>query len=213
MKNDCEKEYLFAGFGVSYETDGKCVTACMLKDNNITGSFIIELYKKIEENIENIAITDFKNALHLATPVKALSEETAAPCQAAFNDNGITGKEKLFNKITDISIAAYLLNPLKDTYLADDIARDYLGLTVKTYAERFGKSRINNLLSDGQKEELKKLLDYAGELSYIACLAFTPLTEALKEQGMYKLFREIEMPAAYYLYQMEREGVKADKKY
>ena len=211
-ENDSEEEYLFAGFGVSYETDGKCVTACMLKDNNITGSFIIELYKKIEENIENIAITDFKNALHLTTPVKALSEETAAPCQAAFNDNGIPGKEKLFNKITDISIAAYLLNPLKDTYLADDIARDYLGLTVKTYAERFGKSRINDLLSNGQKEELKKLLDYAGELSYIACLAFTPLTEALKEQGMYKLFKEIEMPAAYYLYQMEREGVKADKK-
>ncbi len=207
-----EEEYLFAGFGISYETDGKCLTACILKNNKITCSFIINLYKKIEKNIENIAIIDFKNALHLTTPVKALSEETSAPCQAAFNDNGTGNKEKLFNKITDVSIAAYLLNPLKDSYLADDIARDYLGLTVKTYVERFGKSKINDIFTDGQEDELKKLFDYAGELSYIACLAFAPLMEALKGQGMYRLFKEIEMPAAYYLYQMEREGIKADRK-
>ena len=30
----------------------------------------------------------------------------------------------------DASVAAYLLNPLKDSYDYDDIARDYLGLTV-----------------------------------------------------------------------------------
>ncbi len=118
----------------------------------------------------------------------------------------------LFNKIADISIAAYLLNPLKDTYMADDIARDYLGLTVKTYAGRFGKNRISDILANGGEEELKQLLDYTGELSYISCLSYRPLTEALKEQGMYKLFRETEMPVAYYLYQMERTGVKADIK-
>ena len=204
--------FLFAGFGISYETDGRCLTACMLKNNKLTGEFIINLYKKIEANIENISLIDFKNTMHLVTPVKALSEEMTAPCQGAFNDGGIKNKENLFNKIADISIAAYLLNPLKDTYLSDDIARDYLGLTVKTYTERFGKSRISDILADGTEEELKQLLDYTGELSYISCLSFQPLTEALKEQGMYKLFREIEMPVAYYLYQMERTGVKADIK-
>ncbi len=75
---------------------------------------------------------------------------------------------------------------MKDSYLADDIARDYLGLTVKTYVERFGKSKINDIFTDGQEDELKKLFDYAGELSYIACLAFAPLMEALKGQGMYR---------------------------
>lgn len=204
--------FLFAGFGISYETDGRCLTACMLKNNKLTGEFIINLYKKIEANIENISLIGFKNTMHLVTPVQALSEEIKAPCQMAFNDQGIKNKENLFNKITDISIAAYLLNPLKDTYLADDIARDYLDLTVKTYTERFGKSRISDILADGTEEELKQLLDYAGELSYISCLSFQPLTEALKEQGMYKLFRQIEMPVAYYLYQMERTGVKADIK-
>ena len=213
-EDTCEdgNEFLFAGFGISYEKDGKCLTACMLKNNKLTGEFIINLYKKIEAGIENISLIDFKNTMHLVTPLKALQEGITAPCQSAFNDQDIKNKEDLFNKIADISIAAYLLNPLKDTYMADDIARDYLGLTVKTYAGRFGKNRISDILANGGEEELKQLLDYTGELSYISCLSYRPLTEALKEQGMYKLFRETEMPVAYYLYQMERTGVKADIK-
>lgn len=218
LKEDNEEDvFLFTGFGISYEKDGKCLVACMLKNSQLTGSFIISLYKKIEANIDNISIIDFKNTMHLTTPVTTLKPGTAAPCQAAFNDTGISSKDKLFNQVTDISIAAYLLNPLKDTYLADDIARDYLGLTIKSYQERFGKSRLSDIASgqdtgNVQGDPLKQLLDYAGGLSYIACLSFLPLMEELKKQGMYQLFREIEMPLAYYLYQMEREGIQADRK-
>lgn len=155
--------------------------------------------------------------MHLTTPVTVLEPGIAAPCQAAFNDTGISSKDKLFNQVTDISIAAYLLNPLKDTYFADDIARDYLGLTIKSYQERFGKSRLSDIASGQdtgniQGDPLEQLLDYAGELSYISCLSFLPLIEELKKQGMYQLFREIEMPASYYLYQMEHEGIQADRK-
>lgn len=211
-EDEKEGSFLFTGFGITYEADGKCLTACMLKNNKITGSFIINLYKKIEKNIENISLLDFKNAMHLTTPLETLEEGKEAPCQIAFNDQNIKSKENLFNQVTDISIAAYLLNPLKDTYFADDIARDYLNLTIKTYAERFGKNNLADILINGQEEELKQLMEYAGELSYVSCLAYKPLMEALKTQGMYKLFREIEMPVAYYLYQMERTGVQADRK-
>ena len=212
-----EDVFLFTGFGISYEKDGQCLTACMLKSGKLTGNFIISLYKKIEANIDNISLIDFKNTMHLTTPLTTLTPGKAAPCQAAFNDKGIGSKDKLFNQVADISIAAYLLNPLKDTYLADDIARDYLGLTIKSYQERFGKIRLSDIANgqdtgDIQEDPLKQLLDYAGGLSYVSCLSFVPLMEELKKQGMYKLFREIEMPAAYYLYQMEREGIKADKK-
>ncbi len=212
-----EDEFLFMGFGISYEKDGKCLTACMLKNSQLTGSFIISLYKKIEANTGNISLIDFKNTMHLTTPVTVLEPGIAAPCQAAFNDTGISSKDKLFNQVTDISIAAYLLNPLKDTYFADDIARDYLGLTIKSYQERFGKSRLSDIASGQdtgniQGDPLEQLLDYARELSYISCLSFLPLIEELKKQGMYQLFREIEMPASYYLYQMEHEGIQADRK-
>lgn len=37
---------------------------------------------------------------------------------------------------------AYLLNPLKDTYQADDIARDYLHMTLPSYQELFGKETL-----------------------------------------------------------------------
>jgi len=221
-------EFLFAGFSVSYELDGTFKTACMLKDNNITGDFIIDLYKKIEENITDIALLDIKNTMHLVTPVKVLQEDTAPPCQLAFNDKDTSAKERLFNHIADISIAAYLLNPLKDTYMADDIARDYLDVKIKSYAERFGKSKTSNIIleapgiensvTDGTIDSTdrtdairKNLLDYTGELSLVACMAYKPVLGMLEEQGMYSLFREIEMPTAYYLYQMERTGIMADR--
>ena len=67
---------------------------------------------------------------------------------------------------------------------------------------------------DLKKERLKKykkpLYDYAGELAYVSCMAYNIVIERLKEQGMYKLFRDIEMPTTYYLYQLEREGIEAD---
>lgn len=196
-----ENEYLFYGFGISYETEGVCETACMLKSGQLTGDFLTGLYKKIAANINNIAIIDYKNSLHLTTPSKALSYGASGTCQ-----------------IADLAIAAYLLNPLKDTYMVDDIARDYLGLAVKSYTERFGKSSIASIITAAGTDEVQdagirqELLDYAGILSYVSCLAYRPLIKKLDEQGMYGLFKDIEMPVAYYLYQMEQAGVKADRR-
>lgn len=39
----------------------------------------------------------------------------------------------------DAQVAGYLLNPLKDTYDYDDLARDYLGMTVPSKADLLGK--------------------------------------------------------------------------
>lgn len=43
--------------------------------------------------------------------------------------------------IFDISIAAYLLNPLQNTYDYDDIAREYLRMNVPAFDEIFPKLR------------------------------------------------------------------------
>lgn len=197
-----EDEYFFYGFSISYIADGVCQTACILKNNTLTGDFIIELYKRIALNVSNIALINYKNILHLIS-----SDETLASTIPAIN------------QVFDLSIAAYLINPLKDTYMAEDIARDYLGTEVMPYAERFGKSSISDIIAacagmnkEQARETENKLLEYTGTLSYVSCMAYTPLEKKLNEQGMYKLFREIEMPVAYYLYKMERVGVKADRK-
>ena len=37
-------------------------------------------------------------------------------------------REMAVAEVYDLSLAAYLLNPLKDSYFYDDLARDYLSL-------------------------------------------------------------------------------------
>ena len=41
--------------------------------------------------------------------------------------------------VYDAAVAAYLLNPLKDTYDYDDLARDHLGLTAPSRADLLKK--------------------------------------------------------------------------
>jgi len=42
---------------------------------------------------------------------------------------------KLAKNFYDLSVAAYLINPLKDSYFVEDIARDYMGSGVSSKAE------------------------------------------------------------------------------
>ena len=46
----------------------------------------------------------------------------------------------------DLSVAAYVLNPLKESYAYDDLARDFLGMTTKGRAELIGKQRLADAL-------------------------------------------------------------------
>ena len=93
----------------------------------------------------------------------------------------------------DVTIGAYLLNPLKGEYPHDDIAKDYVGLMVPTEKEL--------------KEDECKLNCYR---AYIAWKAMPVIAEQLKEQGMDKLFYEVEMPLVFVLYDMEKEGICMD---
>ena len=218
-ESDSTNEYLFLGLSLSYEKNGEYETVSILKNDETDGDFLIETYKKIQKKIPHIALIDWKNELHLTAVAENLSEDREAPLQMAFDDSDF---DRLFNKISDVSIAAYLINPLKDSYGADDIARDYLDMTIPSYSERFGKSRLSEIVSEidddyfreSADEEknvvINNLLEYTGELSYVAVAGYKNLESTLEKTGMIKLYREVEMPTAYFLYQMERVGVKAD---
>ena len=218
-ESDSTNEYLFLGLSLSYEKNGEYETVSILKNDETDGDFLIETYKKIQKKIPHIALIDWKNELHLTAVAENLSEDREAPLQMAFDDSDL---DRLFNKISDVSIAAYLINPLKDSYGADDIARDYLDMTIPSYSERFGKSRLSEIVSEIDDDYLREsadeeknvvinnLLEYTGELSYVAVAGYKNLESTLEKTGMIKLYREVEMPTAYFLYQMERVGVKAD---
>lgn len=106
--------------------------------------------------------------------------------------------------IFDISIAAYLLNPLQNTYDYDDIAREYLGMNVPAFDEIFPKTKKSETPSD---EIPENILKYACYNAYVAYKAKDALTEKLKETEMLDIYNNVESPLTYALYDMEQAGI------
>jgi len=109
--------------------------------------------------------------------------------------------------IFDAGIAAYLLNPLKSTYEYDDIARDYLGLTIPSKSDIFGKNSVASIYCDKRKD----FKSYVGYLSYVPYKSWEVLIQKLKETEMFELYTKIELPLAFMLYHMEYNGIKVAK--
>ena len=106
--------------------------------------------------------------------------------------------------VCDGGVAAYLLNPLKDTYDCDDLARDYLGLTIPSRSDLLKKMTW----SEAFETEGEKALTCAGYMGYTAFLAGPELLAALSESGMRDLYFNIELPLIYALFHMEQEGIE-----
>ena len=111
------------------------------------------------------------------------------------------------SKIYDVGLASYVMNPLKDTYHYDDIARDYLEMTVPSREEMFGKTKEKEIF-ENQKEIYTYYICYH---SYIAYLALEKLSKQLHEANALELFVDIEMPLIYTLYDMECRGIRVNK--
>lgn len=118
-------------------------------------------------------------------------------------------KEQLFRlrvphreRLADLSIGGYLVNPLKDTYRYEDIAKEYLDMLVPSKTELLGKAGFAE-----RTERETAFRDCGCYGAYVAWKALEPLRQRLGELQMEKLFDEIEMPLVYTLYDMEREGI------
>ncbi|MBQ6788114.1 MAG: DNA polymerase I [Lachnospiraceae bacterium] len=115
--------------------------------------------------------------------------------------------EALTNALFDCKIAAYLMNPLKNDYEIVDIANEYLGVTIQSWSEVFGKTDLTTAFQDKRTECIRY---YAQEV--ITLYQTAPvLQETLGQSGMDVLFRELEMPLSYVLYDMEKEGILVKK--
>ncbi|MCD7885932.1 MAG: DNA polymerase I [Lachnospiraceae bacterium] len=117
----------------------------------------------------------------------------------------VTLRDRLF----DAAIAAYLVNPLKDSYDTQDIAKEYLDASIPSRAELFGKKKLKEAL----EEKPEEFTSWACRQALILYRAQPVMEERLTSMGMKKLFDEIEMPLVYTLADMERAGirVKADE--
>lgn len=215
-----EPEYDFLGMSLAYQGEAP-VVLCFLVNEKLSGEDLLALYRQVEEAVPEVDVLDWKDVMHHTTPVEVLAEGREAKNQNAFLDDSQEQREVLFGKVFDVSIAAYLLNPLKNSYHVEDIARDYLGTAVASFEEVFGKNRLaefgrgeefQELLAHPDGELGKSVVSYLGNLAYVPVMAASSLKEDLEREGMHSLMEEIEMPTAYYLYQMERVGVQVEKK-
>ena len=105
----------------------------------------------------------------------------------------------------DLGVAAYLLNPLKNSYTYDDAANEYLGETVPAASEIFGTPKLPDL----SRAEPERAAAYASGQAYVSWAAREPMRQALSDTGMLKLFEQVEMPLLFTLDDMEKAGIRA----
>ena len=123
-------------------------------------------------------------------------------CQLSYIDN----YREIQGKIHDITIAAYLLNPLKSEYAYDEIAKDYLNQMLPSVEDLFGKVKLEKAILTEDEGVEKYFANMAG-CAFFAC---DKMLENLKQENMYHLYEDIEMPLVFTLYEMEQAGVKVE---
>lgn len=117
-------------------------------------------------------------------------------------ENYLARRKKYF----DMTIAAYLMNPLVGEYPYEDVAKNYLGFMISSKKDYLDKKGVTQML----EEDEKKVVCYACYEVYTAFKSKEVLEAELKKQGMMQLFAEVEMPLVFVLYDMEQEGIRVD---
>ena len=96
----------------------------------------------------------------------------------------------IVKNIYALDLAAYLLNPLNNSYTAESLLSDYLGITVRSDSL---DAKEQALVAYGFNE-LKKNFD-----------------ERLNETEQFKLYTDIELPLSLVLFEMEKTGILVDR--
>lgn len=106
----------------------------------------------------------------------------------------------------DASVAAYLLNPLKNDYPYEDLAKDYVGLMIPSKTDLLGKESPVK----AKQAKPEAFLKYICYMAYIPWKTRDRLLEELNNTGMQTIYDTIELPLVYTLSDMEKEGVHVD---
>ncbi len=115
---------------------------------------------------------------------------------------GISVKGKLF----DTMLAHYLLEP-EQRHNMDYLAEVYLNYLTIPIEDLIGKGRQQKTMREVPVELVK---EYAAEDADITLQLYEKLMPLLKENGVEKLFYDIEMPLVPVLSRMEANGVRID---
>lgn len=208
IKRASKKDVAFSiipGKSGGEDTDGQL----SLFEQNDTNDYIALVLVFSEEDIYFIKTGKEITSDYLNKQLEALDANTWISPDLKKNlhlmkAGGFTPDER--KKYFDMTVAAYLLNPLLGDYPYDGVAKDYLSIVLSSKKDYLGKLTCEQMI----KEDEKKVVDYACYEAYIAWKSKEILESNLKEKGMYELYENIEMPLVFVLYDMEKEGIRAD---
>lgn len=166
------------GLGLCF---GEDAAYCIKVQGDISGSWLLSKFFETARSVEVLSLFDLKSQLHLIDSAESLLD-------SAFANHSFADSFDI-DRLFDIKLAAYLLNPLKSNYSFEDVAGEYLKLMVDDKAD----------------QEIKVCYE-----AYTAFAGSKILKSKLEDTGMWKLFKEVEMPLVYTLYDMEVNGVRVN---
>ena len=137
---------------------------CIKVEKDITGEWLLKKLADVAEKAETYAM------FHLKESMEQVTIRNQANC-------------------FDVSVAAYLLNPLKNNYTWEDVAREHLGLM------------IDEKIDQNMKACYESYVNYA---------SVEVLRQKLRDTKMDTLFRDIEMPLVFTLFDMEQNGIRVE---
>ena len=111
------------------------------------------------------------------------------------------------DEVFDIGVAAYLINPLRNGYEYNDIARDFLGESYPDRKEMIGKEPVNIFMFD--EEKFRKYISYASSTAY---RAYDKISEEIfADEKLAGLYTDIEFPLIFVLDSMEKAGIAVNR--
>ena len=137
---------------------------CIKAGKDITGEWLLEKLADVAETTQTFSMFHLKESME--------SVQIRKP-------------EKCF----DVGVAAYLLNPLKNNYTWEDVAREHLDLMIDEKIE----------------QDIKACYE-----AYVNYASVEVLQKKLQDTEMDTLFREIEMPLVFTLFDMEQNGIRVE---
>ena len=169
------------GLAVAWEKDGEPEVCYITASETVTVGFLKEKTEELFAAVEKVCVMDIKKLLK---NVKNIRPE----------------------QVFDAGIAAYLLNPLKNTYTYDDLAKEYLQVYLPSTEEIFDTAKLPDLAA--VSDELAGC--YAGNMAYAVYRVREIMEQHLEAEGMSLLYQEIEIPLAFTLADMEEAGIRVE---
>ena len=106
--------------------------------------------------------------------------------------------------ILDLLVGSYLVNPLKSDYEIEDVASEYLGISLQGAKSLFGKKTWARAFG----EEPGAVISYACRAADAIRQAAPLVRRKLQESGMWELYTKIERPLTFILSDMESLGIR-----